>query len=116
MTITTIPTIDESKSVAVVKSVSMDPIVNTFEKMYGRGAYVNEEPEPGTERTNADQLRVVKSDRPNDVRYRSTQYSNWFYMYLKIKEYENKIAILSTITLRTSQELTRFDLIFEPKL
>ena len=115
MTITTIPTIDESKSVAVVKSVSMDPIVNTFEKMYGRGAYVNEEPEPGTERTNADQLRVVKSDRPNDVRYRSTQYSNWFYMYLKIKEYENKIAILSTITLRTSQELTRFDLIFEPK-
>ena len=59
MTITTIPTIDESKSVAVVKSVSMDPIVNTFEKMYGRGAYVNEEPEPGTERTNADQLRSL---------------------------------------------------------
>lgn len=113
MTITTIPQIERSNQ-SVVRSVSVDPAINTYEKMYAMGPYQNEA-EAGLGRTNASKLTVLRSTRPNDIRYRSTQYSNWFYMYLKIKEYENKVSILSTITLRTSQELTRFDLIFSPK-
>lgn len=114
MTVTTIPALAQKKPSKLMMA-STDPVVNTYERMYGVGTYADEAPAAGTERINANQLTIARSDRTADIRYRSTQYSNWFYMYLKVKEYENKISILSTITLRPAQELTRFDLIFNPK-
>ena len=114
MKLTALPSITNSNS-SVVKSVSIpddDPLSRLFAgSLYDmqNGDYTADE-DPKVNR-----FAVGNTERPTDIVYRVTRENNWWFMYAKMFQYRQEVSVLSSIISRSVTELTRYDLIFEPK-
>lgn len=58
---------------------------------------------------------VGNTDRPTDITFRVTMENNWWFMYARMFQYRQEVSVLSTIVSRSVDELTRYDLKWEPK-
>lgn len=58
---------------------------------------------------------LANGERPNDMEYRITNMSNYWYMYERMEYYRRDVSIFSTIITRSTTELFRYGLDFRPK-
>ena len=103
-----------STSKGFVKSVDLpeDPLSMLF-----HGTNVNVDAMLGKEGEDGkpNRFAVGNTDRPTDITFRVTMDNNWWFMYARMYQYRQEVSVLSTIVSRSVDELTRYDLKWEPK-
>ena len=58
---------------------------------------------------------IANGERPSDINYRVVNMSSYWWMYEKMDRYRREVSILSTIISRSTTEIFRYGIGFEPK-